>query len=311
MSYSGDGIDGRISPDGAINGKDMKGDEELMAKFLQLDVESILAMAVKRGRDRNILSAPIIKQCTMNAICIREELIQVYGIANSIDPKYIYRTHCYRRDAPTAESIKGVCMVGFTIMYDMTLETPSYAVFYIPGWGIWITCINRRKNEYPITRALIADFLDLLSGEGVGLVHYKEAHIKALLRILGKQPKDMNIPSIICLQRAIVRKYSDTKVAATKISLSSNYQSINIHRALWRDMKIDALRWEIEANMLRLSESTPKNPLAYSYNPEWKLRTDQMIFTAIQAISPVIIWEHGNGYGSGNGLCASEALGIK
>jgi len=252
-----------------------------------INLRQIIRRAKQAGRRKNILTSSMIREATTDAIARVKHYKALYGEAQEVDIDAIQRANDKKKAKPLEPNLEGVDVVGFRVM-TFGDKRPSYLAFTIPGWGSWFPCIDPSSDVHGITRASLIGFLDTLCGMGIPLVYYGRKQDRLLNKALGHRAPDMNVPPMLNMQNG---KWSPPVANEEygRIDTSEN-SGKTIEEVIWKDLKIDVITWMIHADNVRLRENPPKYPVKYSFNPEWALRREQMIYLSIQSILPLVIY---------------------
>jgi hypothetical protein len=174
-----------------------------------------------------------------------------YGVKQELDTRTFYNLYCNQRLPPPRAFLNSTQAVGMALMRSpIGLKHVSYVAFFIPQYGAWLPSVASILT--------IVEFLDMLYGKGISLVVFDDNARRDLERLVrGKMPLE-RLPTVENVK-----------------------EDQDIFAVAWSRLNVDALSWILRANRARLSENPPKNPIEYSFRSEWKLRWEQMVYTAM------------------------------
>jgi hypothetical protein len=183
------------------------------------------------------------------------ELRAKYGARAEFDTEAFYNLYCNRRSPPPLPFLNSVQAVGMAFMRSPTgVRGISYVAFFIPNYGAWLPSVA--------SMPAISSFLGALYRKGIPLVAF-DSDAKSSLEVL-----------------------TQSKLLPTIENIRDDQ---DIFSVAWSKLGVDMLSWMLRSNRARLKENPPKNPIEYSFRTEWKLRWEQMVYSAVCAMLTLAI----------------------
>lgn len=210
----------------------------------------------------------------INSTCDRiEEMYSTYGWAKKLSVDAFYDAYCRFRDPPSKEVMNTIAVVGVKIVHPPDdRDNYVYIVLFIIGWGAQFICIDPTKDENFIKRSRVMDFLDSMAEKDATLV-YGDIDSSRLLK---KMLRDISPPD-------------EYRMPEHQVCMQLDDGVNSVEHLAWNKLGIDVISWRLDADVDRLLESPPKNPIEHSFFPEWNLRSEQMTYLAIQAMIPALL----------------------
>jgi len=195
--------------------------------------------------------------------------------SHKLDILGLYERYCVNREAPNDDVISGSPCIGLSIAYGHDGVTQSYCSLFFWPWGQWICPLVSSLDEDGVKRALLRDVLTKAAIEKIPVVHGNQNIIPFLRSVAGHS--DTCLPMFV----NVIPQYE-----------APTHQD-RIAFAMLATFGIDTLSWRVYADLSRLMEKTPKNPLNVSFVPNWKLRWEQMALLGCEGLSCISLFEAG------------------
>lgn len=222
-----------------------------------MEVAEILKFVDKIERERgsnNFLKRWMVADALISSRKKIATLRETWGPRPEIDTELIYKVYCQRRCPPPPEFMNSVQAVGMTLVRSPPpFKGVAYVSFFIPGYGSWL----------PPTKCLgaIASFLSALYYRGVPLVVFDDRAEEDLASLLHAYTKKEYLPVI-----------------------ENQKTSLDLFSLAWEKLGVDALSWVVRADVSRLLEEPPKNPIEHSFMTNWNLRWEQIVYITVSSM---------------------------
>jgi len=217
---------------------------------MSISPERILESSAKHVKKGNML-----KEYMIQNLALRRSMLLALSASGKIPE--VDTAECYERfgkwrSPPPIPRFKNVSEVGFELIRDPDGH-PSYLSFFIPGWGAWFPCVHEKAEKSQLD--IIKYLLDKISwDERITLVCFSKESSEYFQKTFPRK-EDFHPPKVIVVGEGEIR---------------------GLEEFAWMELGVDIISWQIRADICRLYEASPKNPIDYSFLPPWKIRSEQM-----------------------------------
>lgn len=198
-----------------------------------------------------------------------------------VDTAAIYKRYCYHRDPPSDVIIERCNSIGMTISMNYDTNAPSYVGLFLWPWGLWICCVDPISDRDQVNRSTLLDIMSKAAINDIPIIHV-ERRVACKLSCIFNDMTTMTTPFHAPNFVNLLEVTSNTGMEEERL----------LSMLMWKHLGIDIVTWQVRANIKRLNECTPKNPLFASFHPAWKLRWEQMVKLACDSLSCIVLFEH-------------------